>query len=152
MNVKNIRKLARHLRRKEMADHFNMRSYANIFLDPEQTSSIGDLDAKWFDYPAKEIINECGTVACIAGHAAILINPDANLDHIERNARNIASKYLGLKNEDMETQLFHGIGYNGRQSADWSKITASIAADVLDNLADTGEVVWPDKVLVEALD
>lgn len=85
--------------------------------------------------------NACGTVACIAGHAALLHQPNVGLaDIYEANDYNLepaACIFLGIS-ERQGDDLFYGHDYEG----DLSEITPDEAITVLEHLKKTGEVDW----------
>jgi hypothetical protein len=116
----------------------------------------------------------CGTAGCIAGHAVMLFgavpdeallpqtSPDDPRSGIERlvaaGCKNnnlgvfgMACDLLGIDLADTSG----GVSSNYRLAErlfvpdvpySFGEITPAVAADVLDNLADTGTVVWPDKI------
>jgi hypothetical protein len=77
----------------------------------------------------------CGTVACIAGHAAFLAGGKRAAKR--GDAWDTAKKYLGLKDENMALELF-----NTNPLGPSDQPTAKQAALVLFHLAETGKVDW----------
>jgi hypothetical protein len=79
----------------------------------------------------------CGSYGCIAGHAVLLADPHGPTDEIYSRAR----EWLGLDPEQA-FDLFRP----DEDVFNWGRITNVIAADVIDGLARTGKVRWPDEV------
>lgn len=129
MNVENIRALAKHLRQPEQQEHFSL---SNWFIPAAAARGLKPAEA----------IHLCGTVACIAGHAAMMANPKLNLQGFGGVASEVAMEFL-----DIDHRLAHELFTPG-VTVSYRAVTASIAADVLDKLADTGQVIWPSSVLV----
>lgn len=120
VNVDNIKKLAARLREPDAAKHFDMSDYLRLGAADETT-------------PLGEAIHTCGTAACIAGWATVMALPDAT--YMEVDEAKIGREFLGLT-VDQSYALFLPDG------VDFYTVTAEQAADVLDHLAETGEVVW----------
>lgn len=115
LNVERLRQLAEHLRKPETADHFNMVCF---------------LSSPGFPKEAGELLKSCGTVGCIAGHAAALFKPKT----ASRDVPEVARCLLGLTPGQAEC-LF--LNWDGTYTTDnW------YAAKVIDHLADTGCVDW----------
>jgi hypothetical protein len=128
MNVENIRALAARLRAPATQGHFNMGIYFNFNGEENRYSTVA------------QDIHTCGTTACIAGFAYIMAKPDGPSYEADRNwnftdfrGREIAKSWLGIT----ETQAFNLFESNARLD-----ITPEQAAQVLDRLAETGEVSW----------
>lgn len=122
MNVERIRQLAAHLSEPATAPHFDMDNWLSVMGEDEAERPIG------------EIIHECGTVACIAGHAVALFSPSERIS--EALIWDTAAKLLGLSGGE-SGNLF--LPHQGAQSFN---ISAADAAVVLDHLADTGLIDW----------
>lgn len=125
MNIENLRLLAARLRAPATKGHFNMSNF---------------IDGHTPNQPLAKTIHNCGTVACIGGYAAILAEPQ-NRDH--DGLGQIAREWLGLTVGQAQNLFAPDSG-----SIIWGAITPEIAADVVDQLADTGEVIWPSQVFV----
>ena len=90
--------------------------------------------------------HECGTPACIAGHAAWASLRDKGKQgerpersSISRNGiRERACRWLGFENDDHRTCLL----FTARPFDDGIMPTRRVAAQVLRNLAETGKVDW----------
>lgn len=82
--------------------------------------------ADWIEH------RDCGTTACIAGHAALLADPDVRWPEVEGTAE----AWLGV-DRVQSMELFTPLPVDP-----WSKITASMAARVVRHLAKTGKVDW----------
>lgn len=125
MNVDNIRRLAARLREPDAAAHFDLSDWISV-----QDDGI--------DMTLGQAINNCGTVACIAGWACVLANPELSVSDADEpagfNIMDTARDFLGLDPFEAHS-LFVPTGHV-------YAATAAQAADVLDHLAETGEVVW----------
>lgn len=121
MNVERIRQLAAHLREPTTAPHFDM----DRWLQSNATNRM----------PIGQAIYTCGTVACIAGHATALFQPDIWVESV--GVWEIAERLLGLT-EDEASDLFLPTDFRDNLST----ITPEEAAATLDHLAATGEVDW----------
>lgn len=121
MNMQNMRLLVQRLRAPASAAHFNLSYYFNT-----------DSDA-----PRGEAIHTCGTVACIAGFAAVLAKP-TNHTGFEFEEAMRWLDLTGIQASALFTPSDDRVNYG--------RVTASIAADVVEHLANTGEVVWPASV------
>jgi hypothetical protein len=91
--------------------------------------------------------HNCGTVACIAGHAVFLAGK-ATVGKLrgELGVPDEAAKWLGLDAGVFKeaNQLFYGWNQTGTgiYSVKMEKVTPADAAKVLRNLVETGEVNW----------
>jgi hypothetical protein len=119
LNRTNIRALARRLRSPSVDQHFDLGEYLTTEAD---TST-----------PIGQAIHECGTVACIAGFAAIMATPKSTARGAQ--VQPIAQEFLGLTDEEAD-KLFIPAGFS------YSVVTRFVAADTLDHFADTGEIKW----------
>lgn len=121
MNVERIRQLAAHLRKPAPASHFNMDRWLQADIEDDDDRPIG------------VVLNECGTAACIAGHAVALFRPMEKVHEfaIWRTAEGL----LGLTADQSSDLFLPGV--------EWVEASAEQAALVLDHLASTGEVEWP---------
>lgn len=131
LNKTNIRKVALAVLNTQKRGKTQI-GYNQLFID---TNGVKDRSG-----------HECGTVACIGGHAALLAGARFSKDRgiIDGNPLATARKYLGLTKEQAD-DLFpaHPQGKKGSIF----EVTAQEAALVLFNLAETGKVDWS---LVEA--
>ena len=82
---------------------------------------------------------ECGTPGCIAGHAAYIFT-DASLEDLLYKAFDIAEEALELDFGIAKDLFIPG-------NVKWNYVKAKDAVGVLRNLAETGEVKWPNHVL-----
>jgi len=91
---------------------------------------------------------ECGTVACLAGHAALLADPVRfwsgptleNAWPFDSMVPYVAAKWLGLK-KHIADQLFHAFDWSGAV-AYMERITVAEAIETLRRLRNTGRVDW----------
>lgn len=130
MNVANIRRLARRLRSPSAEGHFDLTNW----LEPADDT-----------VPLGQAIHTCGTVACIAGFAAVMAEPtlkDRHLDGLDYSER--GQKFLGLTDSQARALFIPDA-----EKVDYDAVTRFIAADVLDHLADTGEVIWQREVFYD---
>lgn len=123
MNIPNILALANYLDRTVSADSFDM---ANWRLPHDHLPRSPKTNAEAFE-------GSCGTVACIAGHAMVLFEPDAPLCP-EGQISDRAQDYLGLT-DDQAGELFI-------PRLETHITTKARAVQVLRTLAETGEVTW----------
>jgi hypothetical protein len=135
MNIENLTKLAEVLESDEAQDHFNLRHW--IHHNGEH-----DIDA---DMPVGAAIKDCGTVACIAGWAAVLANPDKPWGEFF-GAKRKAALWLDLE-WHVEDELFTPevdklIMKYGHELADVYEVSAKGAAKVVRHLIETGTVDW----------
>ena len=141
MNVENINKLATALEKVEwlggqlfdMGDWgtnmwHNVLGSMGIRLDGVEIQGI-TLDDK---------ITHCGTTGCIAGWA-ILVLGDGSLG--THGSSDYATDLLGLEDRDVANSLFTPASYD-LDELGYPDITAGMAAEVLRDLAKTGEVNW----------
>lgn len=104
---------------------------------------IENLPPKQFNMAVYGVAHECGTIACIAGWAAVL--EGATVDKHESfhilgewiGAHKFAAKALGI-NEKTSLDLFTPID----EHESLSDITKEQAVKTLRKLAETGEVDW----------
>ena len=80
-------------------------------------------------------IASCNTVGCIAGWAATLACLDPDYEATNYPTKDLATDYLDLTDE-IQWALFTPAGY------EYGAIRAGMAADVVENLAETGKVEW----------
>lgn len=78
---------------------------------------------------------DCGTVACIAGHAAAISSGSVT-------SFSEAAEWLGLPYDETAVELFFPGDSSGINVPSWSKITPAHAGAVLRRLAETGRVDW----------
>lgn len=132
MNTENILKLAA-LLRSQAEQHFNMQTWLSANREYLGTNR-----------PIGKLVRTCGTTACIAGWAVVMDKPDAEFlsyGQTVYSIPNMAREILGLE-VDLSADLFSPDHY----MIDYKKVTNEVAADVLEHLAETGEVVWPPEV------
>lgn len=122
MNVKNILRLADFIEQDALEDtKFNMRMMGRK--------------------------TDCGTIACIAGYGQALFNPEEWHKYLNNGVFFITpaegcADALELDREYALHELFAPFDIF------YFAVTPQIAAQVLRNLAQTGEVVWPNEVKV----
>ncbi len=96
MNVENMRRLIKHLEDPENPIAFNMGTY----FEHDGISN------KTKDWVVDAVINHpCGTVACLAGHAAIIAWTEDG--YTDLNMKVVAEKWLGMDPPDAH-YLFYG--------------------------------------------
>lgn len=123
MNVENIRKVATVIQ---------AQPHASLFKESAQ----GFLMSRYY--------HPCGTPACIAGWSHALAAPDFDpfaLPQAEpelSEIQSVAAEYLGLPLDLAVREVFRGTDSQG----DLARITPTMAADFLNNLADTGIADW----------
>lgn len=116
MNKERMLALADHLEKPETAEHFDMFDYLQF---PGTAKTFG------------EAINNCGTMACCAGHAVALFAPETPIRsryvrYPDPNPADMARSLLGLTS-DQATSLFHrGLGRNNKEAA--ADIRAMVAS------------------------
>jgi hypothetical protein len=96
--------------------------------------------------------HDCGTVACIAGHALFLTGKaTVGKPKTVPSVAIEAARWLGLEDmgemNEVADQLFYGWSpgdqyVRGLYAVDMSRVTPADAAKVLRNLAETGKVDW----------
>ena len=129
MHLSHLMQLAAHLREPATIDHFSMSEYIFAGFDAE---------GEELDYLTVEAsLTRCGSYGCIAGHALLLADPSGPVKEVYSRAR----EWLGLT-PFQAYQLFRPDEWE----IDWELIDNKIAADVVEQLAETGEVVWPEEV------
>ena len=130
MNTELMSRVAQRLRAPAIQGHFSMFSWFK-----------SDTDA--YDTPMAAEIHNCGTTACIGGYVVLLGDPTITHDDLGGDLGNRARELLNISSTQQQ-QLFAP----DQNIYDWDKITPEIAADVLDHLAETGDVVWPKSTFV----
>lgn len=81
---------------------------------------------------------ECGTPACLAGHAwAMAINYDPNAVASRHDVNTIATEWLDLDDEEADLLFL-----NTECTLDIARITPQEAATVIRDFIETGEVRW----------
>ena len=100
MNLKNMRRLRARLRSRKNPVGFDMRS--------------------WFTHNGRQLVypaaicraaeeHSCGTVACLAGHAALLAWQSGDVPKKQNDkVVDVATEWLGLDGGEVQ-QLFHGL-------------------------------------------
>jgi hypothetical protein len=126
MNVENLRVLAAHLRKPTTADHFNMHDWVTVDDDAADDAFEGELNVT-------QTFAFCETTGCIAGHAVLLFAPYDGIDTVEERARD----FLGLSHAQADALFIPTDAFEN-----WGGITNIDAANVVERLAETGEVVW----------
>lgn len=119
MNRENIKKV-RDVIAKLPGKRFSMKTYISIDGNDAPGETPG------------AAIAECGTAACIAGWAVVLLAPDCPRIDID----DVAAGVLGLSHSDAN-ELFTPRGYSAP-----GLYTRPHAVRVLDHLLATGEVDW----------
>lgn len=139
MNKKNLQALIDQLESEKGAKRgigFNMGTFlAGDKVDTSEESG-GDMFNRY---------NPCGTVACIAGHAAIMAKPHRSIQRLyddeytngRPDIQDLAKDWLGL-DSDQAKYLF----YAENSDIYISNLTLLDALTVLKKLRDTGEVDW----------
>jgi hypothetical protein len=132
VNVANIQRLIGRLRSPSVEDHFDLSTYI--------TGRVEE--------PIGQAIHQCGSTACIAGHAVAIANPTL-VHNFELTSANYpkgyhqqAQRWLGLTEEQAD-ELFTPDAYEVK----YDRVTPQIAANVLQQLINTGQVTWPNEVL-----
>lgn len=120
MNIKNIKRVRDHIAGLPPA-RFDMRA---LFLN-------ADGSVNYDDVRPIAAVKECGTAACIAGWAAVVLRPRT----LGVDAATIGGLF-GLEAEQ-RSELFCPMGYY-----EPGRYTLSQAVRVLDHLVETGEVRW----------
>ena len=82
---------------------------------------------------------ECGTVACIAGHAALMSGAPVNANTDWMKVIEPARIYLGLTDEQAERLFLTDVPVGTIPST----ITPKTAAKVIARFVETGKVQWP---------
>lgn len=83
---------------------------------------------------------DCNTVACIAGHAALLATVESGKRmEVEQSLRDFAQDWLGLTS--IQTSILF-TPYDLPTGYFYSDVTPQIAVRVCEHLRDTGEVDW----------
>lgn len=131
MNTENIDKLIAHLRMVPKSS-FSMYTFREGNISPSKKEIQGLQEG-----------HTCGTVACIAGHADLLVALEKNWDRAKyarsplfgevTSPKERAQQWLGLTNEQTR-QLF--------LSWDWPDPSIHDAIVTLEYLKETGEVSW----------
>ena len=85
---------------------------------------------------------DCGTIACIAGHAYLLDkqaspNAEAHAYRATTSYLDVGAEFLGITDSDDAERLFYGSNYDRLED-----ITPEQAITVLEHLRDTGNVNW----------
>lgn len=157
MNLANMNRLIDHLK-KVPRDAFDMGEWFSRVIssdDPlrdeySEISSYSEGEEVIFEiHPAwaAEVLTkqegpgpyDCNTVACIAGHAALLAT--AETKHRPEDIEYYAQDWLGLTNEQA-TRLFTPFGLTLPEGCHYDDVTPQIAARACEHLRDTGEVDW----------
>lgn len=94
MNKERLLQLADHLEKPHVAKHFNM-NYSFAHLGSHSIS---------YDQPAKDFIEDCGSVACIGGWAFVLFAPDTISDYISAGA---AGELLDITYEEANALFYY---------------------------------------------
>ena len=119
-------------------------------MNTENILKLAETIEKSETYDQTRFAHICGTPACIAGHAALLAEPDGQMvaatercgPHFKFSDGNIgyisqiAQTWLGLGDWSAD-ELFQGWPFGEDK-----EVTAAQAAQVLRHLAETGEVDW----------
>lgn len=140
MNEQNITKLINHLKKVNRIN-FNMREWFDI----DRSTYAYNLPSVLLDQMEKGH-GDCGTVACIAGHAALLDaaeneSPNSKAYNTRIGAMNKARVWLGLTSEQANELFLPGHSSNMPIP---DQIPLDYAIVVLENLKKTGEVDWGD--------
>lgn len=121
MNKKNIKKLINRLRYMKRTTAkpqvgFNMSTYIERGGCPDKSG------------------HDCGTVACLAGHATLLAG-ETNYNKIDAYAYDTGKTYLGLTEAQADALFLP-------DTAPWAAITLDHAIGTLEHLLEAGEVTW----------
>lgn len=126
MNIPNLRLLAARLRAPATEGHFNLASWFST-------------NGNSWDGKGSQVIHDCGTTACIAGHAAVMASPTLTASQLrDYNTKGVAQHWLGL-DYDVATELFNPTTF---AVPDRPAVTRFEAAEVIDRLIETGGVSW----------
>jgi len=126
MNIERIKKLAEVLRSPVAQDHFDMSDYFFWDLNVEMDEKVS------------EAIHKCGTTACIAGWAVTIFAPDTKVN-CGSEIHSMAQELLDLTTAQAVTLFLP------ESMKAINNINPVTAAKVLDDLAETGEVMWTDR-------
>ena len=126
MNKERILQLADHLEKPETVEHFNMTTFVSA-------SKAGYIPS---EAPIGELINNCGTTACIAGHAHVLFAPMNAWVDIDFPQ---SCELLGI-DDRRAYDLFRHFYIPTKDGK--REVTNLDAAKVLRNHVETGEVDW----------
>lgn len=143
MNIENINKLIHHLKSLKNEENFSMNQWLRF-------GWFGDSEVDWDDEPASRLVEQmhekgdCGTVACIAGHAAILKaaeEGDTSGKYDIYSARDQAENWLGLTEQQAD------VLFEPRSIAEFMiEFSREEAIQALEYMRDHGEVRWPKRV------
>lgn len=121
MNVENIQKLINHLQ-KTKEENFDMKFW--LMRYPYQRSAKNILEQM-------ETTGGCGTVACLAGHAALIRAAEEGESLRDQHISSFAADWLDLDDHQTGSLFLSGFWANKDQ-----------AIQTLFRLMETGEVVW----------
>lgn len=125
MNVERVRELATAIRTASLVERdvgFNM----SVFNETIERADCADMTG-----------HNCGTVACVAGWAALMWAEEELTE--DDDYINFLSNTLDVSFEMAENIATPDVSDG---TLDYSVITTDQAADMLERLADTGEVKW----------
>lgn len=116
------------------------------WLDPTTGQRAGFFMGSWVCTLPPE--HECGTAACMAGHAALLADPvrfwhfvaHQREKQLLRDVATIAQRWLGISGDEAYG-LFHASDENGAVYH-FERVTAAEAVETLRRFRDTGRVDW----------
>ena len=95
------------------------------------------------EYDQKRYIFECGSPACIAGHAVYLAKGKKyDIEDEDCHISLIAGNWLGI-NKVAKRKMFHAFYWGHYQTG--SPPTKQDAINMLKNFLETGEVVWREE-------
>lgn len=144
LNIKNLNRLINHLKALKNNKNFNMSQWVR-FDDFENQSDID-----WYDEPAEKLVarmqekGDCGTTACLAGHAVILKSAaegDYSGKYGKYEAKEQARSWLGLTAKQAD------LLFEPRTESDYLiSFSREQAIETLERLRNTGKVYWPVEV------
>lgn len=164
MNVENMNKLIAQLRRIpreafDLSEWFERRFALDDpriedygegdYYEYEGLATVTVLDPAWAAETAEDPF-KCDTVACIAGHAALLAYADGSTKDASTRIKRVATDWLDLTDGEA-SGLFTPSFSTMSVVLDYETVTPEMAARVCEHFRDTGVVDW-DKALSAGVD